>query len=298
MSDIKLFRTSQDSTQELPGRSVAIERSLQNLIEANMDTFLGVTFLASEYSTGRAHGGRMDSLGIDENGCPVIVEYKRSSNENVINQGLFYLDWLMDHQADFRLLVLEKLGKVKAEKIEWSNPRLLCIAGDFNKYDEHAVKQMNRNIDLIRYRRYDDDLLMLELVNAVSATTSTQSGSNVVYKTVAQFLEQSDTDLQDLFELVKNFCLEMGDDVQQKELKNYFAFKRIKNFACVEVHPQKKKLLVFVKVNPDTINIQKGFTRDVRSIGHFGTGDLEITLKSPDDFEQAKQMLIQSYEAS
>ena len=35
----------------------------------------------------------MDSIGIDENNCPVIVEYKRSSNENIINQGLFYLDW-------------------------------------------------------------------------------------------------------------------------------------------------------------------------------------------------------------
>ena len=28
-----------------------------------------------------------------EYGCPVIVEYKRHNNENVINQGLFYLDW-------------------------------------------------------------------------------------------------------------------------------------------------------------------------------------------------------------
>ena len=43
----------------------------------------------------------MDSIGIDENNCPVIVEYKRSSNENIINQGLFYLDWLLDHKDAF-----------------------------------------------------------------------------------------------------------------------------------------------------------------------------------------------------
>ena len=43
----------------------------------------------------------MDTLGIDENNSPVVIEYKRSSNENVINQGLFYRDWLMDHQAEF-----------------------------------------------------------------------------------------------------------------------------------------------------------------------------------------------------
>jgi hypothetical protein len=64
-----------------------------------MDTLFGVQFLASEYSTGKVHSGRIDSLVLDENGSPVIFEYKRSTNENVINQGLFYLDWLLDHRA-------------------------------------------------------------------------------------------------------------------------------------------------------------------------------------------------------
>ena len=62
----------------------------------------------------------MDTLGIDENGCPVIIEYKRASNENVINQGLFYLDWLKDHRGDFELLVLKKLGKNVADGTMWS----------------------------------------------------------------------------------------------------------------------------------------------------------------------------------
>lgn len=51
----------------------------------------------------------MDSLGIDENNYPVIFEYKRASNENVINQGLFYWDWLLDHKAYFELLVMKIL---------------------------------------------------------------------------------------------------------------------------------------------------------------------------------------------
>ena len=80
------------------------------------------------------------------------MEYKRALNENVINQGLYYLDWLMDHKAEFKLLVMEKVGKDIADKIEWSMPRLLCIAGDFTKFDEYAVKQINRNIELIRYK--------------------------------------------------------------------------------------------------------------------------------------------------
>ena len=78
----------------------------------------------------------------------------------------------------------------------------------------------------------------------------------------------------------------------------YFAFKRIKNFACVEVRPQKQELLVFVKVDPRKIKLEKGFTRNVRNIGHFGTGDLEITIKSNEDFEKAKPLLLKSYEGN
>ncbi len=308
MSDIKLFRARADNVSEVFGTSIALERSLQALIENNLETFLGVTFLASEYSTGKDHGGRMDTLGIDENGCPVIIEYKRSSNENVINQGLFYLDWLMDHKKDFEWLVLEKLGQNVAANVEWAAPRLLCIAGDFTKYDGHAVKQINRNIDLIRYRRYGEELLLLQLVNAVTSTgnsLATQNDDDTLAKrkkqsTVSEYLEKADSELTDLYEAVKGFALALGDDVQLKILKNYFAFRRIKNFACVEIHNLKQKLLVYVKVDPDTVDLtgDEGFLRDVRKIGHFGTGDLEITISSMADFEIAKPLLERSYEAS
>ena len=82
----------------------------------------------------------------------MIIEYKRHTNENVMTQGLFYLDWLLDHRAEFWKLVLDKLGKEEADKIEWSGTRLICIAGDFTRYDEHAVALMPRNIELIRYK--------------------------------------------------------------------------------------------------------------------------------------------------
>src|ERR1700733_5537244 len=148
MSDLKLFRVVDAKAEELKGSAMELEKKLQNLIEANMETFFGVKFLASEYFTGRRHQGRIDSIGIDENGSPVIFEYKRSRNENVVNQGLFYLDWLMDHKAEFELLVMKSFPTDKPE-VDWVNPRLLCIAGDFNKYDEYAVEQINRSIELI-----------------------------------------------------------------------------------------------------------------------------------------------------
>jgi predicted transport protein len=309
MSDIKLFSIKGRSVQELAGSSVALEKSLQTLIEQNLEAFLGVTFLATEYSTGKTHGGRIDTLGIDENHCPVIIEYKRALNENVINQGLFYLDWLMDHKADFKLKVMEKLDETRADNIEWGNPRLICIAGDFTKYDEHAIQQINRNIELVRYRKYGDEFLILELANAVTTTgedsravqTNQIRKSKQKYKTVNQYLEKAPEELKDRFEALKSYLLAIGDDVQMKTLKNYFAFRRIKNFACVEVHPQTETVIVFLKLNPKTVDIEtlgEHFARDVSNIGHFGTGDLELRLKTDDDLEKAKPLILKSYEIS
>ena len=95
---------------------VTLEKELQTVIENNMFTFFGVTFLALEYRT--TDGGRMDSIGIDENHCPVIFEYKRSMKDNVINQGRLYLNYPLDHKNSFKVLAIEKLGLKAAEDID------------------------------------------------------------------------------------------------------------------------------------------------------------------------------------
>ncbi len=303
MSDLKIFRL-QGGVKQLQGSEAPIEKSLQSLMEANLEILLGVKFLRTEYSTGRVHGGRIDTLGIDENGCPVIIEYKRSTNENVINQGLFYLDWLLDHQAEFKWLVMETFGQEMADTIEWSGPRLLCIAGGFTRYDEHAVKQINRNIELLRYSYFEDELLTLELVNATQAGSSgnvispNPSKGQMQYKQFSEYLQQSDQQLKDLFEAVNAYCLNLGDDVQVKTLKFYQAYKRIKNFVCAEVRPQLQHVLLFLKVDPGSVDLEEGFSRDVSTIGHFGTGDLEVTIASLADLRKAEPLINASYEAS
>ncbi|AWI76229.1 DUF91 domain-containing protein [Parazoarcus communis] len=313
MSDIKLFRYTNNGASELAGNSAAIERTLQRLIESQMEIFLGVRFLATEYSTGAKHRGRIDSLGLDENGCPVIIEYKRHSNENVMNQGLFYLDWLLDHKADFRFLVMDKLGKDEADKIEWSGTRLLCIAADFTRYDEHAVAQINRNIELIRYKLFGDDLLLFELVNGGSAA-STQSlaeadvpirekpakvpaAATLAMKTHADQIATASPELLALFEQTRSFILAQGDDIIEKPLKLYVAFRRLKNFVCMSlISKQNPHVFLTLKLDPASVVLDKDFSRDVTNIGHWGTGDLELTLRTPADFEKARSLIERAYQ--
>jgi predicted transport protein len=194
-----------------------------------------------------------------------------------INQGLFYLNWLMSHRKDFEWLVLDRLGMDEVKNIDWSGPRLVCIAGDFTRYDEHAVQQMNRNIDLIRYKKFGDELLLLE---QLTSTTSTSSGSAATsmpapgggqwvkgkYKTVSDHMEKASPELRDLYESLKAYLTAQGDDVAAKTTEYYIAFRRMKNYVTVEFRTQANKLLVYAKVNPSTVHLELGFARDVTKI--------------------------------
>ena len=300
MSDVKLFRIGNGDAEELVGRPVKLEKKLQTLIEKHIETFLHVRFVASEYSTGKTHAGRIDTLGIDENFCPTIIEYKRNSKANVINQGLFYLDWLMDHKAEFELLVQKQFGQEAAEQLGWSAPRLLCIAADFTRYDIHAIQQINRNIELLRYMFFGDDLLLLDLVNVVSAKPgddgNDEGNGSRQYTTQEEYLEKADPQLKELYEAARDYMLDLGDDVQERMLKLYIAFKRLKNFACVQLWNKRNRLLIWLRVNPDEVELEDGFSRDVRNVGHHGTGDLELIIRNLDDLEKAKPLIQRSFE--
>ncbi|MBD8011661.1 DUF91 domain-containing protein [Microbacterium sp. Re1] len=302
MADLKLFRVADGIATELHSTTVALERSLQQLIERNMEEMFATRFLASEFSTGSRHGGRIDSLGIDENNSPVIFEYKRATNENVINQGLFYLNWLVDHQAEFTLLVMKELGQDVADAIDWRAPRLVCVASGYTRYDEHAVEQINRSIDLVTYRDFGGELFALELVHASRVEPQSANDAPDVSRghgrTVTELLGQSSPELTALYERLDAFLVALGDDVSKKATKQYFAYRRLKNFACVEVHPQSRNLLVYLKVNPDEIELEEGFSRDVRNIGHFGTGDLELRISNQRHLDRAESLLQASYENS
>lgn len=295
MADIKLFNIK-GTVKEYQSGTVTLEKELQTVIENNMTTFFGVTFLASEYKT--TDGGRMDSIGIDENHCPVIFEYKRSMKENVINQGLFYLNWLLDHKDSFKVLVIENLGLKEAENIDWTMPRVVCVAGDFTKYDESAIKQMNRNISLIRYKKFGDDLLMFEQVNeniaaALPEAEPVVSKTKPVYKTFDEQLDTADAAIKVLYQDLANYILSLGDDISENHLKLYAAFKKIKN--VVTVVSQKKKLVINLPLDVSTVTFEEGFSRDVTNLGHWGCGAVELHLQNRTDLEKAKPLIDRSY---
>ncbi|WP_225546876.1 DUF5655 domain-containing protein [Chromobacterium violaceum] len=302
MSDLRLFHLKNHQANELSGTASDLEKPLQTLIERNLEKLLGIRFVASEYTTGKTHGGRIDTLGLDENHCPVIIEYKRSQSENVINQGLFYLDWLMDHQAEFKLLVLERSGKTVADAIDWNGPRLICIAANFTKYDAHAVQQINRQIELVRYRLFGEELLLLEAANTPNSQPKSRSTSSITNsnskprngdKSIGEIYTELSPVMQELLETVEAHIFSLGDDVQRKELKLYYAYRRLKNFATLVL--QKGRLLLYVHLPPSGETLPTN-ARDVSQVGHWGTGDIELSISNQAEFDLAKPLIIKAYE--
>lgn len=278
----------------LPGQK---ETDVQKIVESNLESIFAVRFVAHEFPTGAKHRGRIDTLGLDEDGSPVILEYKRFSSENVINQGLFYLDWLMDHRGDFELSAFKVLGD--KTKVVWGQPRLILLAEAFSRYDQYAVNRIDERIELWTYTVYQGDLLRIERMDAEEVTTTSKAKrgpSTKQPKKSAGFdldhhLAKMSPDSKALFEQVSEQILALGDDVTERFMNQYIGYRRLKNFA--EVVAQKKGLNIFID-GPvdDTENIGE----DVSNIGHWGTGDLRVKVSNDDDLKKCLILIRQAYE--
>ncbi|RST03794.1 endonuclease NucS domain-containing protein [Streptomyces sp. WAC05950] len=290
MSGLKLFSTG-GGVREIEPRLAEEEADVQALIEAHMEIMLGVRFLASEYEF---PGGRIDSLGLDENNAPVVVEYKRGTHAGVINQGLYYLAWVMDHRDSFRQLVHDRFGSEPASRLLWSRPRLICVAGDFTRYDIHALREYRRSIDLVRYRYFGAHHVALETVaSAAGLAVLRRSGSP---RAVPRGRRRPAA-MVELHAAVDELLIGLGDGVIKVENKMYTAYQRLRNFACL-CPPQKEKVLVYLRADPNSVDLVPGLTRDVTGLGHHGTGDLELQLRSERDLENAAEYFRHSYAAA
>ncbi|MFC5143447.1 DUF5655 domain-containing protein [Streptomyces aureoversilis] len=195
-------------------------------------------------------------------------------------------------------LVRERLGKEAASQVLWSAPRVICIAENFTRYDLHAVHEMGRTIDLVTYRCFSDSLLTLETVASVQEPgTARRTAQRPARPAAPTSGEPAEGSLAALREALHDTLLALGEDTQQVERQTYDAYPRLRNFACV-VNTRRDAIVMYLKAGPDEFDLVDGFSRDVRGIGHHGTGDLEVRLRSRADLQRADEMIRRSYEVA
>lgn len=291
-----LFKTTDNKAQKLLRKDFANEKELQHFVENNLEELFGIRFLTSEYSTN--HGGRIDSLGLDENNSPVIIEYKWGENNAIINQGLFYLDWLVEHIAEFQLLVQKKLGQ--DIEVDTGSPRLILIAASYSKFDEYAINRMAENIEMWSYNQYPD-LFELKLV-ASSQAKKAENGKKVTKVnydsySVEDQLEGKSDKVKELFKELQERILAFDSEGMIEELarKMYVAYRTNKSFVYLNFRSDRILLDVALTVEEIT-SVDKSKIRDMRGVGHHGAGFTRYELSNMDDLDEATALIRESYE--
>jgi len=305
-----LFRMSKDSLERVPQTNFDNEKVLQSLIENNLDVVFNCRLIASEFSTTAQHAGRIDTLALSEDNNPVIIEYKKVESSDLINQSLFYLSWLDDHHGDFEITAQKQLGSNVL--IDWSAIRVICIAPNYKKYDLHAVQVIGANIELWTYRLFENEVIYLEEVfqrtRGIELTNSVgrkdpkmvAAGKKAALTrttgtyTFDEHIKGKPKKIQELALDLQDYVMSLDPAIEQAPKKFYVAYKMSQNILCAEI--QKSKILIFLKLDPKKVSSPPEISRDVSKIGHFGTGDLEITLRSLADLERAKPFMEQAYQ--
>lgn len=293
-----LFKIQNKKLRRLPTREVNLEKNLQKIFEENLEELLNITFLASEYPT--SFGGRIDTLGIDKNGSPVIIEYKKTQSENIINQGLSYLRWLLDHKADFEILCKEKSVNLK---IDWNSPRVICIAESFNKFDLDTVAILPIKIELLRYKFYEENILLLEqetyqeIKISKNFLKSKKEKLNLPKQySIEDHLKKAKKPIQRIFNILREKIISLDKNIIEEPKAKYIAYKLSTNFADVVILANSLKIFLNVKSGQlnDPYNIARDLTKP-KPIGHWGNGDYEIKLSKEEDIDKVFELIKQSY---
>lgn len=295
-----IFQIVGTTLKKLNVRPLDKEKTLQQLVEANLSEVLDMAFLASEYTT--TFGGRIDTLAVDTSGAPVIIEYKRNKNDNVINQSLSYLKWLRSQKPGvFEKLIQDRLGPDAANRVtlDWNNPRVICIAESFSKFDVDTAEVVPLRIELMRYRYYDNNVFSLEPVTVGESGTNqseplikdvqTQQSADKP-ASVEALLVKAAPETKELFGQLRERIMALDDSVEEKPNSLYIAYRRSKNFA--EVHINKSGL----KIHLRPIDYQDA-QKMVEKIpeGYNWTLDRRVYMRNLAELDDVLNLIEQSY---
>jgi predicted transport protein len=91
-----------------------------------------------------------------------------------------------------------------------------------------------------------------------------------------------------------DFIVSLDPSIEVAPKKFYVAYKTSQNIVCMEV--KQRRITLYLKLDPKVVRGPKGISRDVSDVGHYGTGDLEISIGGPTDLEAAKPFVQMAYE--
>ena len=296
---------NKDKLREISENSFKKEKEIQQICEKNLKEILGLRFISSEFNISNF---RIDTLAYDEQtNSFVIIEYKNTKSFSVIDQGYAYLSLMLNNKADFILEYNENNEKnLKRSDVDWSQSKIIFISPRFTTYQKQSINFKDLPIELWEIKRYKNDILHFDHIKPAQVSDSINTISKQsetiekVSKEIRVFTEEDHLankpyDIVELYQLLKESILNVGDNISIKPTKLYIAFtKDQRNIA--DIHLLKKGLKLWINLKSDELNDPAGVARNVENIGHWGNGDYEIQITEEENIEYIMTLVKQSYE--
>ncbi|CEQ15099.1 DUF5655 domain-containing protein [Paraclostridium sordellii] len=299
-----LYKINNGKMEEIKEKPFNKEIELHRLCEANLENIFGLKFVKREFNF---NNFRLDTLAFDENNKSfAIIEYKKTSNFSVIDQGYAYLSLMLNNKAEFILEYNESCNEsLKREDVDWSQSKVIFVSPVFNNYQKESINFKDLPFELWEVKRFSNDTISFnnikpsktaESINTIANTNEqikTVSKEVVVY-TEEEHINNSSEDIIELYNTIKEFILGLDEsiNIKAKKLEIGFAYK---NKIMLDIRLQKKALKIWLNASYGMLDDSKGIARDVSKVGHWGNGDYEIQISNDDDLEYIYSLIKQLY---
>lgn len=296
-----LYNNTSTQLNQIKEKPFKLEKEIQNIFEENLQNIMGLELVKSEFSI---KNKRIDSLAYDkQSNAFIIIEYKRDKNYSVVDQGLTYLNLMLQNKAEFILTYNETLkDTLHSKDVDWSQSRVAFVSPSFTENQISASDFKDFGIELWEVKQFENNIIS---INSIKKSKSAESikpllenseklkevKENIkVYTEEDHYNNGSDATIE-LYEKFKSSILNLADNIEILPQKFYIAFKKGSNISDIEI--QKKSLKIFINAKIGTLDDPKGLAKDVSNIGHRGNGDFQIQIENDNDLEYIMSLIKQ-----
>jgi len=298
-----IYKNSKENFSRLNEKHFKLEKDIQILFESNLGLLTGLKLIKSEFTI---KSNRIDTLAFDEESKSfVIIEYKRSQNYSVIDQGVSYLNLLLEYKADFIVEYNETQSEnLKRNDVDWSQTRIIFVSPSFTEFQKQSSNFKDLSIELWEIKQFENDLIIVNPIkkskSAPSIKQVQQSEDSEISKiakeikvyTEEEHLEGKNDDIIELYESYKEAILKLSTDIEIEPKKMYIAFKKGKN--VVDIRIQQKNLIFWINMKKGTLDDPKNLVIDCSSKGHYGNGDYELSISDTNNLEYIMSLIKQA----
>lgn len=299
---MKIFTSKKGQLSQLKQQKFKLEKDIQRLFEENLTLLSGYIFIRSEFSI---KNSRIDTLAFDpETQAFVIIEYKRQQNSSVVDQGISYLNLMLEYKADFIVEYNEKQkAPLKRNDVDWSQSKVIFVSPTFNDFQIQATNFKDLPVELWEVNRFDNDIITLNIINKSKSAPNIKAVSiekNEEFSTLKEIKVYQESDhlsdksdfIQELYEDFKQGILNLDPDIEINTRKLYIAFKKDRNIADIRI--QQKNLKIWINLPYGELDDPKNLAKNVSNTGHWGNGDYEITIESTQYLEYIMSLIKQA----